>query len=44
MWLAAAEFVGESCLTILFPPLLLLYRGHVHINSSGPFKDQVIVP
>ncbi|ROV96566.1 hypothetical protein VMCG_07803 [Cytospora schulzeri] len=42
-----AEFVGESYPTILeavFWPLMPMSRGHVHINSSDPFQDPIIVP
>lgn len=43
------EFVAESSrspavLTAIFWPLMPLSRGHVHINSSDPFEDQIIVP
>ena len=42
-----AEFVGESyptVLTAVFWPLTPLSRGHVHIKSSDPFQDPIIVP
>ncbi|KUI66224.1 Glucose oxidase [Cytospora mali] len=42
-----AEFIGESYPTILeaiFWPLMPLSRGHIHINSSDPFQDPIIVP
>ncbi|KAF3762744.1 FAD-linked reductase, partial [Cryphonectria parasitica EP155] len=42
-----AEFIGESYPTVLeaiFWPLMPLSRGHVHINSSDPFQNQIIVP
>ncbi|KAI5120562.1 hypothetical protein M0805_002512 [Coniferiporia weirii] len=45
--LPVAEFVGESypgVLSAIFWPLTPLSRGHVHINSSDPFEDPVIVP
>jgi len=41
------EFVGESypaVLTAVFWPLLPQSRGHVHIASSKPFQDPIIVP
>ncbi|KAH7092879.1 alcohol oxidase [Auriculariales sp. MPI-PUGE-AT-0066] len=41
------EFVGESypaVMTTVFWPLLPQSRGHIHISSSDPFKDPIIVP
>ncbi|THH04060.1 hypothetical protein EW145_g5799 [Phellinidium pouzarii] len=45
--LPVAEFVGESypgVLSAIFWPLLPLSRGHVHVNTSDPFVDPIIVP
>lgn len=45
--LPVAEFIGESypaVLTAIFWPLLPLSRGYVHINTSDPRAQPLIVP
>ncbi|EJD00208.1 alcohol oxidase [Fomitiporia mediterranea MF3/22] len=45
--LPVAETIGESFSQMLanaFWPLTPLSRGHVHINTTNPFADPIIVP